>query len=112
ILTALEKTGGLGKIQVVGFDTDPATLAGIEAGNVYATIMQDEFGTGFHTVRILAENARGDRSGLPLFQRNTLPVEPVTKYNAAAVRAKLEGKPLPPTTQPAVALPASSEPTT
>jgi ABC-type sugar transport system substrate-binding protein len=105
---ALEKTNSLGKIQVVGFDTDPATLAGIEAGTVYATIMQDEFGTGFHTVRILAENARGDRSGLPMFQRNTLPVEPVTKYNVAGVRAKLEGRPMPPSTQPVT----SSEPTT
>ena len=36
--------------------------------------------------------------------------EPVTKYNVAAVRAKLEGKPMPPSTQPAPV--ASSEPTT
>ena len=41
--------------------------------------MQDQFGAGFHTVRILAENARGDRSGLPMFERRTLPVEVVDR---------------------------------
>ena len=83
ILKALEAAGKAGKVQVVGFDADAQTLDGIRAGAVAATIVQDQFGCGFHTVRILAERARGERSGLPLFQRRTLPVEVMTKNNIA-----------------------------
>ena len=79
MLKALEQAGKLGQVKVVGFDNHPETLAGIEDGHVAATIVQDQFGCGFHTVRILAEAARGDRSGLPMFQRRTLPVEIITK---------------------------------
>jgi len=112
LLSALEQTKMLGKVKVVGFDPDPQTLAGIEAGNVYATVVQDQFGCGFHTVRILAENARGDKSGLPMFQRRTLPVEVVSKYNVAAVKAQLEGKPMPASTQPAPGAAPTSQPVT
>ena len=96
VLKALEQAGKLGQVQVVGFDTHPDTLAGIEAGNVFATVVQDQWGCGFHTVRILAENSRGNTTGLPMFQRRTLPVEIVTKSNVAAVRGQLN-----PTTRPA-----------
>ena len=110
MLDALEKAGRLDKVHVIGFDPDPVTLVGIENGHIDATIIQDQFGCGFHTVRILAENARGDKSGLPMFQRRTLPVEVVRKYNVAAVKAQLEGKPAPASTQPAA--PAASQPVT
>jgi ribose transport system substrate-binding protein len=90
LLQALEQTGKLGKIRVVGFDNNEKTLAGVAAGNVYATILQDQFGCGYHTVRILAETARGNRSGLPLFQQRTLPVVVITKENVAAASAQFK----------------------
>ena len=96
ILRALEQGKKLGQVKVVGFDNAPETIAGIEAGNVAAAIVQDQFGAGFHAVRILSENARGDRSGLPMFQRRTLPVEVVTFENVGAARGQLN-----PATQPA-----------
>ena len=105
---AIEQSGKLGQVKIVGFDADKETLDGIEAGHIHATIMQDQHGCGFQTVRILAENARGDTSGLPMFQRRTLPVEPVTKANIASVKAHLEGKPLPP--QPAPSAPPTTAP--
>ena len=98
LLKALEQAQMLGKVQIVGFDADPQTLSGIEAGTVSASIIQDQFGCGFHTVRILAENAQGNRSGLPMFQRRTLPVEVANRENIAAVRGELSKEK--PTTQP------------
>jgi ribose transport system substrate-binding protein len=89
LLRALAEANKTGQIKVVGFDTNPETLAGIEAGNVYATIAQDQYGCGYHTVRILAENARGNHSGLPMFQRRTLPVEVITRDNLPAARGQL-----------------------
>jgi len=89
LVKALDEAGKLGKVQVVGFDCDPQTLDAIEAGHVHGTIMQDQFGCGFQTVRILAEHARGDHSSLPIFQKRTLPCERVTRKNVAAVRAQM-----------------------
>jgi hypothetical protein len=50
-------------------------------------------------VRILAETARGDQSGLPIFQKRTLPVEMITRENVVAVQGQMSGAN--PTTNPA-----------
>jgi ribose transport system substrate-binding protein len=111
LVKALDGAKKLDQIKIVAFDVNPDTLTAIEQGHVYATIMQDQFGCGFHTVRILAETARGNKSGLPMFQKRTLPVEVVTKDNVAAVRAQLEGKPAP-MAAPVAAAAAPATPTT
>ena len=90
MVKALQKAGKTSQIKVVGFDADKDTLAGIEAGNIYASILQDQYGCGFQAVRILAERARGGNAGgLPMFQRRTLPVEIINKDNVASIRATL-----------------------
>jgi ribose transport system substrate-binding protein len=92
MVKALQKAGKLDSVKVVGFDADKDTLAGIEEGHVYASILQDQYGCGFQAVRILAENARGGNAGgLPLFQRRTLPVEIINKDNVTAIRGQLVG---------------------
>jgi ribose transport system substrate-binding protein len=86
---------------VVGFDASEGTLAGIENGDIAGTIVQDQYGCGYHTVRILAEVARGDHSELPVFDRRTLPCEVVTKDNVVSIRRQLKGESPLPATQPA-----------
>ncbi|HRK30163.1 MAG TPA: substrate-binding domain-containing protein [Tepidisphaeraceae bacterium] len=93
ILKALEAGGKQGQIKVVGFDNAEETLAGIEAGHVHASILQDQFGAGYQAVRILADNARGNRTGLPIFQRRTLPCEVINVENVKAMRAQLKAEP-------------------
>lgn len=97
ILKGLEQAGKLGQVKVIGFDNADATLAGIEAGHVHASILQDQFGIGFQAVRIMSEAARGNRSGLPMFQRRTLPCEVIHIDNVKAIRAQLKGEPVPST---------------
>lgn len=70
ILTALDdkiKNGVIkeGQVQVVGFDENVQTLDGIADGRVYATVVQDPFGFGYESVRIMAGLAKGDESVLP-----------------------------------------------
>lgn len=89
LLKALDASGKTGKVNVIGFDCDDRTIDGIDAGTVAGTIMQDQFGMGFHTVRILADEARGNHGGLPMFQTYLLPSQLVTKDNVAAVKAQL-----------------------
>jgi ribose transport system substrate-binding protein len=48
----------LGKITLVTFDDEPETLAGVEAGNIYATVAQDPYLYGYKSVERLATVAR------------------------------------------------------
>ncbi len=64
-LQAIKKAGKLGAIHVVAFDEADGTLAGIAAGEIYGTIVQDPYRYGYESVRILAGLARGDKSVLP-----------------------------------------------
>ena len=89
LLKALEQAGKLGQVRIIGFDADERTLAGIEAGHVFATIVQDQFACGYQAVRILADELRGNRGGLPLFQTYPLAVHAVTKDNLTEARAQL-----------------------
>jgi ribose transport system substrate-binding protein len=52
------------QIKIVGFDEDFATLAGIAAGEIEATVVQDPFAYGYKSVEALAAKARGDDSKL------------------------------------------------
>ena len=89
VIEALKQTGRAGQIRIVGFDVDERSLSGIEEGQISATVMQDQFGLGYHAVRILANEARGIRAGLPLFQTHLLPCKRVTRENVAEIRRSL-----------------------
>ena len=59
ILEALKQANRLGGIKVIAFDEADETLAGIQAGTVYGTVVQNPFEYGRQSVRILAGLARG-----------------------------------------------------
>jgi ribose transport system substrate-binding protein len=66
ILSALKDSKNqLGKVKVVGFDENKDTLQGIADGHIYATVVQDPFGFGYESVRLMASVGKGDRSVLP-----------------------------------------------
>jgi ribose transport system substrate-binding protein len=64
------------QIKIVGFDEDFATLAGIAAGEIEATVVQDPFMYGYKSVEALAAKARGDDSKLV---KEPIPYRIVTK---------------------------------
>lgn len=66
ILSALKDSKDqLGKVKVVGFDEDENTLQGIADSHIFATVVQDPFGFGYQSVRLMASIVKGDRSVLP-----------------------------------------------
>jgi ribose transport system substrate-binding protein len=107
---ALKKAGRLGQVKVVGFDVDERTLAGIEAGEIAATLMQDQYGLGYHAVRILAAEAHGNRGELPAFQAHTLPCRLITKDNVNEVRTSSKRLMSPPPSTRQAPAPALSTP--
>ncbi len=64
-LEAIKGAGKTGKIKVVSFDEQDATLQGIKDGAVHGTVSQQPYQYGRHSVRILAGLARKDASVLP-----------------------------------------------
>lgn len=65
ILEALARAGRTGSVKVVGFDEADETLAGILAGSVHGTVVQDPYQYGYRSIEILAALAAGDRSVIP-----------------------------------------------
>jgi ribose transport system substrate-binding protein len=64
-LEAIKGAGKAGKIKLVGFDEQDATLEGIREGSVYGTVSQQPFRYGRESMRILAGLIKGDNSVLP-----------------------------------------------
>jgi ribose transport system substrate-binding protein len=60
LIKTLSAKGNLGKLKLVTFDDAPETLAGVEDGNIFATVVQDPYQFGYETIRILAELSRGN----------------------------------------------------
>jgi ribose transport system substrate-binding protein len=96
VLKALEQAGRLGKVQVIGFDALPETLAAVEAGNVFATMQQAQYDFGFDTVRALADALEGDpRTVAASTPMRYLALRVVTKDNVAEVKQEIEKTPKP-----------------
>lgn len=66
-------------VTVVGFDDDPATLAAVKDGRVFATIAQDQFNYGFNTIELLARAANDQAHiAIPITERVHFPPLVVT----------------------------------
>jgi ribose transport system substrate-binding protein len=64
-LEAIKGANKVGKIKVVSFDEQDATLQGIKDGAVLGTVSPQPYQYGRHSVRILAGLARKDKTVLP-----------------------------------------------
>jgi len=63
ILEAAKSKEMLKKIKIVSFDEYPDTLTAIQAGEIYATVVQDPYNFGYKSVELLAQIAKtGDKS--------------------------------------------------
>lgn len=65
ILGAVKGAGLDGKVKIVGFDEDEATLEGIKKGEIVGSVVQQPFEFGYQAVKLLAGVVRGDKSVLP-----------------------------------------------
>jgi ribose transport system substrate-binding protein len=65
ILGAVKESGKIGKVKIVAFDEEDATLSGIKEGAIYGTIVQQPFEFGYQSMIKLAKAIGGDKSGIP-----------------------------------------------
>ena len=78
LLDGLKQADKLGKIKVVGFDNAEPTLAGIESGTVYGTLLQDQYTMGFNSVMLLRALIERGRPPKDVDQMGFLGCEPLT----------------------------------
>jgi ribose transport system substrate-binding protein len=92
ILEVLGQAGKLGQIRVIGFDEDEATLAGIQAGHVHATVVQNPYMYGYKSIEVLTELARGNASIIPASKRIDIPARQIRRTDVDAFWADLKSK--------------------
>src|SRR6185503_6141080 len=86
-LGGIDQAGKSGQVKVIAFDESPETQAGIEAGTVQASILQDQYRIGYESVRVLASTIRGLEQGGPQGPRFVyLPVQVLRQDNLESFR--------------------------
>lgn len=93
LMRVLKDEDRLGKITVITFDDAPATLDGLAAGHIYATLAQDPFRYGYEAVRMLAELNRADAAYRPVSKTTySVNVETVRPDGLEEYRARHSGQ--------------------
>jgi len=81
ILNAVKEAGKTGKVQIVAFDEDDDTLAGIRDGAIHGTIVQQPYEFGYQAIKLMAQAAKGDKSFIPANKQIIVPTLIVNKAN-------------------------------
>lgn len=90
MLEALKSADKLGKIKLVGFDEDDATLQAIVDGYCYGTIVQNPYRYGYESVKLLAALAKGGKTALPTEKFMNIEARKITKENVEPFWAELK----------------------
>ncbi len=95
IVSAVQDANKVGKVKIVAFDQEDGTIAGIKSGAIYGTVVQQPYQFGFQSVKLLAQLAKGDKSGIPASKMIIIPTQAIMQNNLASYMAeqnKLLGK--------------------
>ena len=65
ICQAVVEAGKTGKIKVVCFDEEDATLQGVKDGVIYATVVQKPYQFGYQSVKVLTSLVKGETAVIP-----------------------------------------------
>ncbi len=90
MLDAVREANKIGKIKIVAFDEEAASLQGIVDGEVYGTVVQNPYKYGYESVRVLAGLARGDESVIPEGGFIDIPARQIRKNNVDEFWAELK----------------------
>jgi ribose transport system substrate-binding protein len=89
ILNALKEAGKVGKIQIVCFDEDDQTLAGIKDGSIHGTVVQQPYEFGYQAIRMINEILDGNRANIPETKQKFIPTLVVKRDNVDEFNLKI-----------------------
>jgi ribose transport system substrate-binding protein len=81
ILNAVQESGKIGQVQIICFDEEDETLAGIQRGAIFATVVQQPYEFGYQAIRLMARFLEGDSSFIPNDGRIFIPTLVVDQEN-------------------------------
>jgi ribose transport system substrate-binding protein len=81
ILNAVREAGKAGQVRIVTFDEADETLAGIKAGHIHGTVVQQPYEFGYQAITRMAQALRGDRSFIPATKQIIVPTLVVNRAN-------------------------------
>lgn len=90
ILEALKQSGKAGKVQVIGFDENDATLKGIQDGIVLGTVVQNPYEYGYQAVKVLTEVLAGKTNVIPANKYIEVPARKIRKDTVDEFWAELK----------------------
>ena len=92
MLEALSQAGKIGKVKVIAFDEDDATLEGIKKGTVHGTVVQNPYMYGYKSVEVLNEILKGNVSVVPASKFIDIPARQIRKDNVDEFWTDLKAK--------------------
>jgi ribose transport system substrate-binding protein len=90
ILEALERTGSLGKVKVMGFDENLVLLSAIKDGTAVGTVVQNPYQYGYKSIEVLNELHKGNKSVIPENKFIDIPARVIDSSNVDAFRQELD----------------------
>ncbi|HEY4414846.1 MAG TPA: sugar-binding protein [Verrucomicrobiae bacterium] len=88
ILNAVRGAGKTGTVKIVCFDDEADTLAGIAAGDIYGTVVQNPFEFGKQSVTRMEKYLHGDKTQLN--GKMFIPTRAIKKDNVADYQAEVK----------------------
>lgn len=89
IRNAVNDANKIGKVKIICFDEEDETLAGVKAGDIYATIVQQPFEFGYQSMMLLSKVASGDKSAVPADKKQIVPTLILKKADVDEFQKKL-----------------------
>jgi ribose transport system substrate-binding protein len=89
ILNAVRDAGGINRVKIIAFDEDDETLAGVKAGAIVGTVVQQPYEFGYQAITLLAKAANGNRSGIPASRQIFIPTMVIRQNNVDDFKSKL-----------------------
>jgi ribose transport system substrate-binding protein len=89
VLNAVKDAHKVGKVKIVSFDEADETLAGIQDGSIYATVVQQPHEFGYQAIKLMAQALKGDRSFIPANKQIIIPTLIVNKANVVEFTRKI-----------------------
>jgi len=92
ILEALKQAEKVGKVKVIAFDEDDATLQGIKDGTVHGTVVQNPYMYGYKSIEVLTALKAGQKNVIPENKFIDIPAQQIRKDNVDEFWADLKAK--------------------
>lgn len=89
ILNAIKEANKVGKVKIICFDEEDQTLAGVKAGEIVGTVVQQPYEFGYQAIKIMSQVLGGDRSGIPASKQAFVPTLIIKQSNVEEFTTKL-----------------------